>query len=110
MNDERTLAQLETGLFGRGVLEFDRRLSDRVAPVGAIRQIDKLGGDLRRNPQDVLRSSATGLNPPSELSGESLGNLVQVRAKLPTEEFARSWIVVYAADNAANHAPLMEAM
>src|SRR5438876_563259 len=110
MDDDRTFAQFKTGFFKRGVFELQRCLPDRVAPVRPIRQIDKLRGNLRRKPQDVLCGGAAWLNPPSELACKCLGHLVQVRAKLPTKQFARAWKVVYATDYPANHTSPIEPM
>src|ERR1035437_736368 len=92
------------------MLENQSHITDLVSPVWPIRQVDSAGGNLGGEPEEIQSSGPAGLNSPTEFTRQSPRNLVNIRTQLLIEELAEARVVVNAADDPANLAPLLHSV
>src|ERR1035437_4646111 len=90
------------------MLENQSHITDLVSPVRPIRQVDSAGGNLGGEPEEIQSGGPAGLNSPTEFTRQSPRNLVNIRAQVLIEELAEARVVVDAADDPANLAPLLQ--
>ena len=90
------------------MLECQRRIADLVDPVWAVGEIDGTGRHLSRKSDEVECGGTAGLNAPTELPRQSPRNLIDVRAQALIEELAETWVVIDAANDAANLSALFQ--
>lgn len=84
------------------MLKRESAATDLISTVRTVRQVIERRRHLRRQPDDVLRHRAAGLDAPTELARERPRDLVDFRSELDAQQRAAARVDVNAAHRAAD--------